>query len=79
MSAPQSARSNVYKAYSQGEVWADISAHAVGITCGLVGTLVLMFTAGASGSLLLILGASLYAVGLLSMLGFSAAYNLWPP
>ncbi|MBL9096439.1 MAG: hemolysin III family protein [Alphaproteobacteria bacterium] len=79
MSAPQSARSNVYKAYSQGEMWADISAHAVGITSGLVGTLVLMFTAGASGSFLLILGASLYAVGLLSMLGFSAAYNLWPP
>lgn len=79
MSAPPSARSSVYKAYSHGELWADISAHAVGVTCGLVGTVILMVTAGASGSFLLILGASLYAVGLLSMLGFSAAYNLWPP
>lgn len=79
MSAPQSARKVVYKAYSSGEVLADISAHVVGVACGLAGTLVLMLTAGASWSLLLILGASLYAVGLLSMLGFSAAYNLWPP
>lgn len=69
---------SVYKAYSNGEVWADISAHVVGVVCGLVGTLVLMLTAS-SGPLLVVLGATLYAIGLLAMLGFSAAYNLWPP
>jgi hemolysin III len=73
------AHSALYPAYSDGELWADIAAHVVGVGCGLVGTLVLMATAGAGGSFLLILGAALYAVGLLAMLGLSAAYNLWPP
>jgi hemolysin III len=68
----------VYKAYSNGEMRADIAAHVVGILCGLVGTLVLMLQAS-NGPLLLVLGATLYAIGLLAMLGFSAAYNLWPP
>jgi hemolysin III len=68
----------VYKAYSNGEMRADIAAHVVGILCGLVGTLVLMLTAS-NGPLLLVVGATLYAIGLLAMLGFSAAYNLWPP
>ena len=53
-------------------------AHVVGILCGLIGTLVLMLTAS-NGPLLLVVGATLYAIGLLAMLGFSAAYNLWPP
>lgn len=68
----------VYKAYSNGEMRADIAAHVVGILCGLIGTLVLMLTAS-NGPLLLVVGATLYAIGLLAMLGFSAAYNLWPP
>lgn len=67
-----------YKNYSSGEMWADVSAHVVGVLCGIVGALVLMLKAS-SGSALLVLGATLYAIGLLSMLGFSAAYNLWPP
>lgn len=74
----EGAAPNLYKAYSRTELWADVSAHIVGVLCGLVGTFVLMFTA-ANGSALLIVGAALYAVGLLSMLGLSAAYNLWPP
>jgi hemolysin III len=37
-----------------------------------------MLTAS-NGPFLVVLGATLYAIGLLSMLGFSAAYNLWPP
>jgi hemolysin III len=68
----------VYKAYSNSEMRADIAAHVVGILCGLVGTLVLMLQAS-HGPFLLVLGATLYAIGLLAMLGFSAAYNLWPP
>jgi hemolysin III len=68
----------VYKNYSGGEMWADISAHVVGVLCGIVGALVLMLKAS-NGSALLVLGATLYAIGLLSMLGFSAAYHLWPP
>jgi hemolysin III len=67
-----------YKAYSRTELWADTAAHVTGVTAGLVGTAVLMWTA-VEGSALLVLGAALYVIGLMSMLGFSAAYNLWPP
>jgi hemolysin III len=67
-----------YKSYSVGELWADTTAHVVGVLCGIAGAAVVMTTA-ADGTALLVLGAALYAVGLLLMLGFSAAYNLWPP
>jgi hemolysin III len=69
----------LYKSYSNGEMRADIAAHVTGVVCGVAGTFILMMTAGPSGSFLLILGTTLYAIGLLAMLGFSAAYNLWPP
>lgn len=78
MSSQNKAPISAYKAYSIGEMRADIAAHIVGVLCGLVGTLVLMLQAS-NGPLLLVLGAILYAIGLLAMLGFSAAYNLWPP
>lgn len=78
MSSHNEATRGAYKSYSNGELRADIAAHLVGVCCGLAGTLVLMMTAS-NGSPLLILGATLYAIGLLAMLGFSAAYNLWPP
>ena len=68
-----------YKAYSIGEIRADIAAHIAGVACGLTGTLVLMLTASNGGSALLLLGAALYGVGLLAMFGFSAAYHFWPP
>jgi hemolysin III len=78
MSSQSEPPSIAYKAYSNGEMRADIAAHVVGVLCGLAGTLVLMLQAS-NGPLPLVLGATLYAIGLLAMLGFSAAYNLWPP
>jgi len=71
------AESVAYKAYSLGEHRADVAAHIVGVACGLVGTFVLMLKASAGAPLLLV-GAALYAVGLLAMFGFSAAYHFWP-
>ena len=79
MSSRDDAPRIAYKTYSNGEIRADIAAHVVGVCCGLAGTLVLMLKAGSGGSGLLLLGTALYTVGLLAMLGFSAAYNLWPP
>lgn len=70
--------STPYKAYTRGEQLADVAAHIAGVTCGLAGAIALMVTA-APGGALVIVGAMLYAIGLLSMLSFSAAYNLWPP
>ena len=78
MTSGDDAPRTAYPVYTQGELRADIGAHVVGVCCGVAGTLVLMLKASAGPSLLL-LGAGLYAIGLLAMLGFSAAYHFWPP
>jgi hemolysin III len=65
--------------YSRGEVLADAAAHVLGLLFGLVATVALLITASQHDQALLILGASLYGLGLLAMLTCSAAYNLWPP
>jgi hemolysin III len=68
-----------FPSYSRGEIWADTAAHVFGLLFGLVATVALLITASQHDQLLLILGASLYGLGLLAMLTCSAAYNLWPP
>ncbi len=68
-----------FPTYTKGEVWADAAAHVLGLLFGLIATTALLFTASQHDQLLLILGASLYGLGLLAMLTCSAAYNLWPP
>jgi hemolysin III len=68
-----------FPAYSRGEQWADGAAHVIGLLFGIVATLALISTAARNDQFLLILGASLYAFGLLAMFSFSAAYNLCPP
>lgn len=69
----------LFPTYSKGEVWADTAAHVFGMLFGLIATVALIVTASQHDKLLLILGASLYGIGLLAMLTCSAAYNLWPP
>ncbi len=64
--------------YDRAEVTLDALVHGVGLVLGIVGTAVLIaFTlrSPAVGDLPV---AIVYATGLLAMLGFSAAYNLWP-
>lgn len=68
-----------FPSYSRGEIWADTAAHVLGLLFGLVATIALLITASQQDQVLLILGASLYGLGLLAMLTCSAAYNLWPP
>jgi len=68
-----------YPSYSRGEVLADTAAHVLGLLFGLIATAALLITASQHDQFLLILGASLYGLGLLAMLTCSAAYNLWPP
>ncbi len=64
--------------YDRAEIAVDGVVHVAGIALGIVGATVLIaFTLRSS------VGASIsasivYSVGLLAMLGFSAAYNLWP-
>ena len=64
--------------YDRAEVRLDAVVHGVGLVLGIVGTAVLIaFTlrSPAVGDLPV---AIVYTTGLLAMLGFSAAYNLWP-
>jgi hemolysin III len=68
-----------FPVYSRGEYLADLSAHVLGLAVGVVATIALMIEASKFGQSLLILGAGLYALGLIAMLSCSAAYNLCPP
>jgi hemolysin III len=65
--------------YSRGEYLADLAAHVLGLAVGIVATVALLVEASNFGQPLLILGAGLYALGLVAMLSCSAAYNLCPP
>lgn len=54
---------------------ADLVVHIVGLTLALVGGIVLLALAVRAGSITGVVGVSIYAAGLLAMLGFSTAYN----
>jgi hemolysin III len=63
--------------YDRAEIVADGIVHAIGVGLGLVGAVILLFIArpAVDGT---ILPVAVYLGGLLAVLGFSAAYNLWP-
>src|SRR5690349_5747440 len=54
---------------------ADLIVHVVGLTLALVGGIVLLVLAVNAHSISKTVGVSIYAAGLLAMLGFSTAYN----
>jgi hemolysin III len=64
--------------YDRAEIVLDGVVHVAGIALGLVGTVVLIAFALRSPMLGNLSASIVYAAGLLAMLGFSAAYNLWP-
>jgi hemolysin III len=64
--------------YDRGEIVADGVIHIIGCCFGLIGTVTLLVVASRAANALAIESVCAYAVGLLAMLGFSAAYNLWP-
>jgi hemolysin III len=63
--------------YDRIELIADGAVHAIGVSLGLIGAVVIVVMAARSGATA-IPSIVIYAVGLLAMLGFSAAYNMWP-
>lgn len=63
---------------SLGELVADAIVHAVAFFAGLIAVTVLMVEVVRRGSLADALALAVYAVGLLALFGFSAAYNLAP-
>lgn len=54
---------------------ADLVVHVVGLTLALVGGIVLLALAVRAGSISQVVGVSIYAAGVLTMLAFSTAYN----
>lgn len=64
--------------YDRAELIADGVVHLLGVTSGLVAATALIVLTGVFGTLSEFVAVSVYASGLLAMLGLSAAYNLWP-
>ena len=64
--------------YDRAELIADGIVHGIGVFSGLIATTVLIVLAAVFASAYQVVTVSVYAAGLLAMLGFSAAYNLWP-
>src|SRR5689334_22433308 len=68
----------LFRDYDRAEITLDAVVHGVGLVLGIVGTAVLIAFALRSPAVGDLPVAIVYATGLLAMLGFSAAYNLWP-
>ena len=64
--------------YDRAEIIADGAVHAIGIALGIAGAVILLVIALRAAHHAEIAPIIIYIVGLLSMLGLSAAYNLWP-
>ena len=65
--------------YDRGEIIADGVIHALGICSGLIGAVIIIIViASHSTKIVTITSVLIYAAGLVAMLGFSAAYNMWP-
>jgi hemolysin III len=63
--------------YDRAEIIADGIVHAAGIILGLVGAVAIVIVAAKTRPIE-IAPTLIYIIGLITMLGFSAAYNMWP-
>jgi len=64
--------------YDRAELIADGVVHGIGISTGLVAATVLIVLTAIYATTAELVVVSIYVAGLLSMLVFSASYNLWP-
>jgi hemolysin III len=62
--------------YDRAEIIADGIVHAIGIVLGLIGAVAIVIVALKMQRIEV--SVLVYVVGLLAMLAFSAAYNMWP-
>lgn len=68
-----------YRPYSKGELIADLVIHVLGVTAGAIGAVILISMAAVYSNTATLIAVLIYGIGLISMLSFSAAYNLHPP
>lgn len=64
--------------YDRGETLADAIVHLLGVALAVCGAAVLIIIAVHGGDTARLIAVAIYLAGLLAMVGFSAAYNLWP-
>lgn len=64
--------------YSRAEIIADGVVHVIGVALGVTGAAILLAIAFSAARSIEAGSVVVYVIGLLSMLGLSAAYNLWP-
>jgi len=64
--------------YDRREIIADGVIHVIGICFGVIGAVIIIFVASHSTTMVAIASVLIYAAALVAMLGFSAAYNMWP-
>lgn len=64
--------------YDRAELIADSVVHIIGLGFGLIASIVLIVLSGKFSPPSDIFAVCVYAVGLLTMLALSAAYNMWP-
>jgi hemolysin III len=64
--------------YDRRELIVDGIVHVLGVSLGLVGAIAMVILTVNSIRAADSLSVGIYTIGLLTMLGFSAAYNLWP-
>jgi hemolysin III len=64
--------------YDRAEITVDAVVHLIGLVFGVIGAIILIAYAARSNEAGELPVSIVYVLGLLAMLGFSAAYNLWP-
>lgn len=75
---PLPGRGAIHWTYDRAELIADSIVHITGVSLGLIAATALIVLAGVYASTLDLVTVSIYAIGLVAMLSFSAVYNLWP-
>jgi hemolysin III len=63
--------------YDRCEIIADAVIHAIGIWFGVIGAVIIIIASHSTRNVA-VASVLIYAVALVAMLGFSAAYNMWP-
>lgn len=77
MNSPSSAVQHRWH-YERAEIIADGVVHSIGVVLGITGAAVLLALAFRVSDAVDAGSVVVYVIGLLAMLGLSAAYNLWP-
>src|SRR5262245_2931975 len=76
-SSPDICRGQISWDYDRAEIIADGVVHAIGVCLGLIGAVTIVVFA-LKLERIEVVPILVYVIGLMTMLGLSAAYNMWP-